>query len=94
MSHSGLLDQVVELANAYYEHRDSAKVFPEITPEQLRQAFGCGTPMPQHGEEAERIIAGLADSAGLGLVANTGPRYFGFVIGGSLPVATAADWLT
>src|SRR5580765_5345849 len=29
-----------------------------------------------------------------GLVAHTGPRYFGFVIGGSLPVAMAADWLT
>lgn len=94
MSRLPLLSQVVDLASAYYDRRDSSPVFPHVTPEQLRKAFGGGAPMPESGQDAGQVIAALAQSAELGLVAHTGPRYFGFVIGGSLPVATAADWLT
>ena len=94
MSRSPLLSQVVDLAGNYFDRRDSQPVFPHITPEQLRKAFGAGSPVTEQGQDAEKVIADLARSAELGLVAHTGPRYFGFVIGGSLPVATAADWLT
>jgi glutamate/tyrosine decarboxylase-like PLP-dependent enzyme len=94
MSHQQLLERVVELASGYFGRRDSAPVFPRITPEQMRGAFGAGAPVPEHGQDAGQVIDDLARNAELGLVAQTGPRYFGFVIGGSLPVATAADWLT
>lgn len=94
MSCTPLLNQAVEIAAAYFERRDSSPVFPRITPDRLRQAFGAGTPVPEQGQAADQVIAELARASGLGLVAHTGPRYFGFVIGGSLPVATAADWLT
>lgn len=53
-----------------------------------------GGPLPQEGEDPIRVIQCLAASADPGIVATAGPRYFGFVTGGSLPVAVAADWLT
>ncbi|HWF09559.1 MAG TPA: aminotransferase class V-fold PLP-dependent enzyme [Bryobacteraceae bacterium] len=53
----------------------------------------AGGPLPAMGEEPDRIIEKLAGSMDAGLVATAGPRYFGFVIGGALPAALAADWL-
>ena len=51
------------------------------------------TPLPRHGEDAGSVLDLLASQAGRGAVASGSPRYFGFVIGGSHPVALAADWL-
>jgi len=57
----------------------------------LREALGG--PMPDAGESVESVIDRLATAGLTGTVATQGPRYFGFVVGGSYPVATAADWL-
>ncbi|MGH7675921.1 MAG: pyridoxal phosphate-dependent decarboxylase family protein, partial [Gemmatimonadales bacterium] len=53
-----------------------------------------GGPLPDAGVPADRVIDDLARAADPGIIASAGPRYFGFVIGGSLPAALAADWLT
>src|SRR5712692_124306 len=53
-----------------------------------------GGPLPERGEPAARVVEQLARSADPGIVASAGPRFFGFVIGGSLPAAVGADWLT
>ncbi|MGZ6124800.1 MAG: pyridoxal phosphate-dependent decarboxylase family protein [Myxococcales bacterium] len=53
-----------------------------------------GGPLPDAGEPAARVVEDLAREADPGLVATAGPRFFGFVIGGSLPAAVGADWLT
>src|SRR5205823_4458363 len=44
--------------------------------------------------DPEDVIDALARAAEPGLVATTGPRYFGFVTGGALPATVAAEWLT
>src|SRR3989454_9361909 len=51
-------------------------------------------PLPEQGEPAARIVEELARKADPGIVASGGPRFFCFVIGGSVPAALAADWLT
>ena len=58
----------------------------------LRDALGG--PLPERGGDPCSVIDALAAAAEPGLIATAGPRYFGFVIGGSLPAAVAADWLT
>jgi glutamate/tyrosine decarboxylase-like PLP-dependent enzyme len=57
----------------------------------LREALGG--PLPARGAEPVEVLERLAADAEPGLVASAGPRYFGFVIGGSVPAALAADWL-
>jgi len=50
--------------------------------------------LSREGAPAERVISELIDIAEPGLAAMTGPRFFGWVIGGSNPAGVAADWLT
>ena len=57
----------------------------------LRAAFGG--PLGAAGMPADQVVKHLVAAAEPGLVATAGPRFFGFVIGGSLPAATAADML-
>ncbi|HET7243473.1 MAG TPA: pyridoxal-dependent decarboxylase [Streptosporangiaceae bacterium] len=50
--------------------------------------------LPEVGREAASVLAMLDDYGSPGTVASGGPRYFGFVTGGALPIAQAAAWLT
>lgn len=51
-------------------------------------------PLTESGVPAERVIDDLVKACDGGIIGSAGPRFFGFVIGGSLPAALAADWLT
>jgi glutamate/tyrosine decarboxylase-like PLP-dependent enzyme len=59
---------------------------------QLRARFDH--PLPQLGVEPVRVIDDLVRDAEGGIIGSTTGRFFGWVIGGSLPAALAADWLT
>ncbi|RVO21386.1 aspartate aminotransferase family protein, partial [Sinorhizobium meliloti] len=50
--------------------------------------------LPERGSAGSEVIGELAAKAEPGLHAMTGPRFFGWVIGGSHPVGVAADWMT
>ncbi len=52
-----------------------------------------GGPLPEGPSDPVAVIERLAADADPGIVATVGPRYFGFVTGGAVPVTVAADWL-
>jgi hypothetical protein len=51
-------------------------------------------PLDDSGRDATKIIDDLVKAVEHGIIDSAGPRFFGWVIGGSLPAALAADWLT
>ena len=87
-----LLVQSATRAADYRERVDGRSVYPaDVDLDAMRAALGtmADEPMP-----AALVIDQLADAVEPGLVGTTGPRYFGFVVGGALEAATAADILT
>ncbi|MGE0865064.1 MAG: aspartate aminotransferase family protein [Vicinamibacterales bacterium] len=52
-----------------------------------------GGPLPDGATDPAEVINHLAAAANPGIVSTIGPRYFGFVTGGAVPVTVAADWL-
>ncbi|MFP5342807.1 MAG: pyridoxal phosphate-dependent decarboxylase family protein [Candidatus Limnocylindria bacterium] len=87
-----LLRRTTELALGFLESLDERPVAATATRDDLLASLGG--PLPRSGEAPTAVIEHLAAAADPGLIAIPGPRYFGFVIGGSLPAALAADWLT
>jgi glutamate/tyrosine decarboxylase-like PLP-dependent enzyme len=86
------LMQTVDAARAFLETRSTRPVFPTTTIDGLRAALGG--PLPCDPIAPERVAAELIRAAEPGIVATTGPRYFGFVTGGALPATLAAEWIT
>ena len=91
MDEHALLRQCLELASAYLDGLPRRPVRADASLGELRSRLGG--PMPPEGTDPARVLEALARDADPGLVASAGPRYFGFVTGGSLPVALATDWL-
>ena len=71
-------------------HRVAADTSPHGIAE-LRALLGG--PLPERGADALAVIDTLARCADRGVVRSVGGRMFGYVVGGALPVARAADWM-
>ncbi|MGH8868459.1 MAG: pyridoxal phosphate-dependent decarboxylase family protein [Actinomycetes bacterium] len=86
------LDRALGHARAFLATLPERPVRADASPAELLAAFGG--PLPDDPEDPADVVDRLAAAAGPGLVASQSGRFFGWVIGGALPAALAADWLT
>ncbi len=89
---SALFARVAEYSAQRRAEDGERRHAPEATYEEQIARFALDLSL--EGAPAEQVIRELIDIAEPGLAAMTGPRFFGWVIGGSNPVGIAADWLT
>ena len=86
-----LLRDAAERALAYRRSIGHRAVAP--TSEDRRALARFDEPLPAVPTDPAETIALLDDVGGPATMATTGPRYFGFVNGATLPVALAASWI-
>jgi glutamate/tyrosine decarboxylase-like PLP-dependent enzyme len=86
------LTRAAEHALTWLDGLDGRSVATTATLDEMRERLG--RPLADKGVDAVRVIDDLvADVAG-GILGSQGPRFFAWVIGGGVPSAMAADWLT
>src|SRR6185369_12076846 len=79
-------------AFSFLNDLDRAPVGATVDVQTLRQQLN--KPLADAGLAPEQVITDLIKDVEGGLLGSAGGRFFGWVIGGSLPAALAADWLT
>ena len=92
MGERELLRRTAEIAADFVETLDERPVSPPASVEELRETLGGE--LPDGPTDPIQVVEQLAQGVEPGVVGIPGGRYFGFVIGGALPAALAADWLT
>jgi glutamate/tyrosine decarboxylase-like PLP-dependent enzyme len=86
-----LLNLTADTAARYLENLEDRSVAP--LPEALAAMAELFEPLPEVPMEPERVLETLDRIGSPATMGMAGRRYFGFVIGGSLPAALAANWL-
>ncbi|HEV3181148.1 MAG TPA: aminotransferase class V-fold PLP-dependent enzyme [Steroidobacteraceae bacterium] len=88
---SDLLDNASRRAQRYLASLETRAVAP--SPEALAALASFDRPLPEQLSSPEEVLAELDEFGSPATMASAGGRFFGFVIGGSLPVTVAANWL-
>jgi glutamate/tyrosine decarboxylase-like PLP-dependent enzyme len=78
-------------ARRYLESLDDRSVAPD--PAAVTALARLDEPLPAAGTSAELVLKLLDEAVSPATMAMAGPRFFGFVIGGALPVTVASNWL-
>ncbi|MGQ7957633.1 pyridoxal phosphate-dependent decarboxylase family protein [Pseudomonas sp. SP16.1] len=91
MNERNLLVEADRRALAYFDGTAVRRVYPDDAAIAALAAFD--QPLPEHGYAAEQVLHQLDEIGSPATVASNGPRYFGFVIGATLPAAAAAERL-
>lgn len=86
-----LLTDTATRALRYVEQVRERRVAP--LPQDISRLEKLGGPLPEGPCEPQHVLALLDEFGSPATVATTGGRFFGFVIGGTLPAALAANWL-
>ncbi len=87
-----VLQRVLDETTTYLDGLDERLVAARTDVDGVVEVLGG--PLPEEGTDALTVVEELIAGAEPGLVAMPSGRFFGWVIGGALPGALAADWLT
>ena len=86
-----LLNAAAEHAASYLDSVADRPVRAELDPASARDALH--SKLPDAPVDARQVLDELVADADPGITAMSSPRFFGFVVGGTLPAAIAADWV-